>query len=422
MSRRVALVASLLLAACEPSILIGRLTIEGDAGEDAGMDADDGDADADADVDAGSDASDGDADAGDGCEPFVATHLSASEGHACAIRAGRVYCWGAGGIGELGNGELGDRGLPTPIMALGTFTGLTTMTLGTCVERSDDTLFCFGENFSGGIADGGDDYRVSPVETVTGAVSYVGGQGFMITAGAGGVLTVWGSNQYGQLGLGPASVGMPIRTETVVAGTAFTGGVAAGWHHACAIDGDAHVHCAGDNTHNAIGIPGVPGGNADVFTLVTDQLAFASVDAGYNRTCGVTTTGELYCWGLNVPTIVAGGPTSLTVPTVVPDLDLVEQISVGFDTVCVRRDGGRVYCWGDGERYALAQPTEDDLPVPTEVTPGTRYTHVSVGQDYACAIRADDAAVVCWGANEVHQLGRGDDDTTSYAPDVVCAP
>jgi len=53
--------------------------------------------------------------------------------------------------------------------------------------------------------------------------------------------------------------------------------------------------------HSAVTVP---------FTTVTiappTNLVFASVSVGYVHTCGVTTVGDAYCWGIG-PELVAGG-------------------------------------------------------------------------------------------------------------------
>lgn len=399
MNARVLGIFMLVLVGCEPAIMIGR--IAGDGGDGDTSDPIDG---------AIADASD----AGDPCSPFLATTFATGEYHVCAIDAGRLYCWGDGTNGQLGNGETFTRDLPTPLPTFDTFDMVATMNLGTCARRTDGMLVCFGENFSGALANGPSGSSATPVETITGVVAVVGGSSNVITRDATGLLTVWGDNSYGKLGLGPG-FGTTITTETPVPGSDYVA-LAAGQQHTCVTDTDGHALCTGDNVNAQLGIPG---GNRDVFTLVTNALTFDSLDAGLDRTCGITSANALYCWGANYPAVVvAGAGPELTIPTRVGTASDYERISVGFDTICALRDGGRLFCWGDGEHNALGLPDEDDRDVPTEVTPGTTYTDVSVGRNFACARRTPDGALVCFGDNDASQLGRGTD--TSRHPSVVC--
>jgi alpha-tubulin suppressor-like RCC1 family protein len=387
-------VLAFVIAGCEPTISIGRISDAGDATMDA---------------EAGVDT----------CPTaLVATHIAAGEQHACAISAGRVMCWGAGLSGQLGGGETETQLVPERIDGQDMFTDLTAMTLGTCARRSTDgMLLCFGENFAGGLANGGSNSSSTPVETITGAVELVGGQSCMLTRDAAGVLTVWGDNSYGKLGL--ALPDLAIRTETVVPAAQFMPfamHLAGGAFHTCVTDSDGYVYCAGENSHTQLGMGG---GMRDVFTRVTDTIAFDAIDAGQSTTCGVTRiTGDLYCWGKNTPVILAGEDDNVDFPTRVGALSGYTQVSVGFSAVCAIRDGGRLYCWGSGESYALGLSDTNDRDVPTEVTPGTPYSRVSVGRHFACAIRASDSVVVCFGLNDNGQLGRGAD--TSMGPAPIC--
>lgn len=408
MSTRALAAFIIMLGACEPAISIGTLAVAGDGG-DGGDDAGDaGDA---------SDANDDDAsDGGDTCTPFVVTAFAAGDYHVCAISDAKLHCWGEGTSGQLGNGETWTRTLPTPLPTFDTIDMVAAMNLGTCARRTDSMLFCFGENFTGALANGPGGSSATPVETISGVVAFAGGSSNVLTRDATGLLTVWGDNSFGKLGLGAALEDMPIRTETAVAGSnyvAMTGGNL----HTCVTDTDGHAYCAGTNTRFQLGIAG---GSRNTYTLVTNALAFDSLEAGVDRTCGITDTGALYCWGANFPdVVVAGAGPNLTIPTRVGSASDYQRVSVGFDTICALRDGGRLFCWGDGERNALGLADEDDREVPTEVTPGTTYDEISVGRDFACARRASDDALVCFGENAVSQLGRGTD--TSRAPAVVCA-
>jgi cysteine-rich repeat protein len=70
------------------------------------------------------------------------------------------------------------------------------------------------------------------------------------------------------------------------------------------------------------------------------------------------------------------------------------QLSSGDDSTCYLDDTGHVTCWGNAEDGLAA-------------VPAGIHTEVAVGRDAACALRAFDGDVRCWGANENITQGTG---------------
>ena len=77
-------------------------------------------------------------------------------------------------------------------------------------------------------------------------------------------------------------------------------------------------YCWGTNSSGELG-DGAPGWQLVRLdpVLVIGGLTWTSIDAGYDHTCGVTTTGEAYCWGYNSNNQLLGDGTTTNryVPT-----------------------------------------------------------------------------------------------------------
>lgn len=96
------------------------------------------------------------------------TQVTAGDNHTCARRAtGRLYCWGADGGGQLGDGGA-NLGQPTPTEVAGSLTDWTHVEAGgihTCARRATKRLYCWGFDGNGRLGDGGaNTSQPTPVE------------------------------------------------------------------------------------------------------------------------------------------------------------------------------------------------------------------------------------------------------------------
>jgi alpha-tubulin suppressor-like RCC1 family protein len=93
---------------------------------------------------------------------------------------------------------------------------------------------------------------------------------------------------------------------------------------------------------------------------------FASVDAGSLRTCGVTTSGQPYCWG-NGP-VGDGFNVQRRAPTLVTGGLTFASVSAAVSYSCGSTTNGNVYCWGINAFGNLGDGTSTTRLVPTLVT------------------------------------------------------
>ncbi len=182
--------------------------------------------------------------------------LTAGTFHTCALTpSGDAMCWGAGGDGALGNGSTGNENAPVPVdpTALSSVAAIAAGWYHTCALTTAGGGRCWGDNSRGQLGDGTNNGALSPTP-VTGYINFgieeISGGGFHTCAIAGGGVTCWGANNFGQLGDGGTSdSNVPVANPTL---TVQVSAIAAGFHHTCAIaSGD--VWCWGDNFYGQLG-------------------------------------------------------------------------------------------------------------------------------------------------------------------------
>ena len=142
---------------------------------------------------------------------------------------------------------------------------------------------------------------------------------------------------------------------------------------------------------------------------VTATAPVASrLTAGAGHTCAVDRHGAASCWGSNVDGQLGDGTeTAALVPRSVPGLSGVRQIAAGSYHSCALAADGAVSCWGwnvggqvgDGtNKNRLDAGSVDGLPSHR----GHRHRQLSQLR----GVRPT-ALGLCWGQNDVGQLGNG---------------
>jgi cysteine-rich repeat protein len=86
--------------------------------------------------------------------------------HSCALRRAdaQVFCWGAGGDGQLGNGDLSDRNAPTAAVGPESVFGLSAGDRHTCLRAGDGSVWCAGANDFGQLGIDLDERSTEPVQ------------------------------------------------------------------------------------------------------------------------------------------------------------------------------------------------------------------------------------------------------------------
>ena len=142
--------------------------------------------------------------------PIALTEVSSiatGDAHACALRRGRVYCWGSNEDGQLGTGRKAAEWYPAEVAFPETVYAVAVAAGGndTCVIASAGDVWCWGANGSGqvGAPPGADRPMPTPIAGLgEQAVGLAVMDDTICALLRSGVVTCWGDNRVGQLGRG----------------------------------------------------------------------------------------------------------------------------------------------------------------------------------------------------------------------------
>jgi alpha-tubulin suppressor-like RCC1 family protein len=146
-----------------------------------------------------------------------------------------------------------------------------------------------------------------------------------------------------------------------------------------------------------------------------------SVRIGTYHVCGIKTDNTLYCWGVNNNGQIGNGTsgTNVLYPAQVSgawsDVRMQDDPNPGPGQTCGIKIDGSMYCWGSNENLQGGYPTTGSSNVPRAVTFGGTWDSLAVGTYSACAIKAADKTVWCWGKDDQGERGDGGGDGGSSA-------
>jgi cysteine-rich repeat protein len=317
------------------------------------------------------------------------TQISAGGEHTCALlETGNIRCWGNNNQGQLGYGNLtniGDDDLPFVAGDVNVGAPVAHVSAGflhTCALLDSGEVRCWGSGGSGQLGYGNVNNIGDTEEPASIGVVNVGGVVTQISAGGShtcalletGNIRCWGFNLFGELGYGntnnigdnetPASAG-----DVELGGAAFQ--ISTGGNHSCAVLDTGNIRCWGvagagklgyGNT-NDIGDDETPASAGDINV----GGSVFQIAAGAVHTCALLEEGKVRCWGQGFEGSLGYGNTTdigdNELPFVAGDVNLGEPIAQLSADVhsCALLTNGSVRCWGRGLFGVLGYGDEDNI-------------------------------------------------------------
>jgi alpha-tubulin suppressor-like RCC1 family protein len=244
------------------------------------------------------------------------------------------------------------------------------------------------------------------------------------TAGLPGTAWAWGANGLGQLGNGtlvgrslPYAVSLP-------AGTTVTA-IASGWNHNLALASSGQVLSWGYNSTGQLGNGTVTDSTTPVAVSLPSGTTITAIAGGGGHSLALTSTGQVFAWGLNNYGQLGNGTTTNSSTPVAVSLPMGTTVTAiaagGFHNLALTSTG-RVLAWGSGGSGQLGNGTITDSSVPVAVGLLTVITVTALagGRNFSLALTST-GQVLAWGDNAGGQLGNGTT-ISSSTPVVVNLP
>jgi len=339
--------------------------------------------------------------------PFVASSVVSGGRHSCAIgQNGNAYCWGANDRGQVNGGVYPSWHTPQAVALTLRLVSLSAGFSHTCAisDESPAQAYCWGDTSSGRL--GAAPTRPwGPVRVpVAGGLTMVtSGSGHSCGLGQDGTAYCWGDDTWGQLGDGTLTSRAPV----AVAGSLRFVSLAAGASHTCGLTTSGQLACWGLDDHGQLGFDagyncleydyyyyyygGTPVRCALQPQIVAGAPTFIAIAAG-DGTCGLTAGGDVICYGI----------WSGTGPAQAATVSGVRFARLFPGARCGETAEGLASCWS---------PTFDTpqagVQNPLPQAGGLPLLTMAPGASHMCGILTKNSSLVCWGNNDVGQLGNG---------------
>lgn len=323
-------------------------------------------------------------------------------GHSSSVcrlnAAGAAYCWGTNTDGEVGDGTTTQRTLPTAVIGGHTFASLAKTTHGfhQCGLKSNGEAWCWGTNDAGQLGNGTQVNATSPVQVSGGLVFASLALGPLQTCGltTTSEMYCWGWGSYSQRADGEL---YSIRTTPTLVNTnglTFTS-IAVGTRSICGLTASGQAYCWGENFGGQVGNSSTIPQTQPTATSTT--LRFTKLVEAMDHVCGLTLSSSVACWGYNANGAIGNGTTiNQLAPQVVAGISGALDLASGEAHSCARTSS-TVYCWGNNNSGQVGDRSNiGPRPTPLTVGAGMSVTGFSTfARSSSCATTSTQ--MYCWG-------------------------
>ena len=362
--------------------------------------------------------------------------VAAGGGHSLGITtAGILYAWGDGTYGELGTAGGGTKSSPVLVSgpASTSWVAISAGQYHSLAITSTGLLYGWGLNGYGEVGVNSTTQINSPIlvsgPASTSWVAISAGGGFSLGITSTGKLYAWGTNAQSQLGnlSATGNKSSPVLVSGPTGASWST--IAAGESHSLAITTTGQLYAWGNQNYGELGNNlGTTNSSSPVLVSGPTGASWSTIAAGYYQSAAITTTGQLYAWGLNSSGEVGIGSTTASInsPVLVsgPASTSWSNITVGNGWMEGITTAGVLYGWGQNTsgQVGINSLTNASNPSAIYMTgPSVLWSTVAAGASHSLGITTA-GILYGWGLNTSGQLGIGVVGGIMSLPSLVSGP
>jgi alpha-tubulin suppressor-like RCC1 family protein len=382
------------------------------------------------------------------------TKISGSLGFSLGIKAdGTLWSWGSNKFGQLGLGDTLNRLKPVRVGLDSNWVEINSGIYHSIGLKSDGSILVWGSNNFFQLGDSGSNMSKSPVKVSSKLdvwLNISAGKNHTLGLKTTGTLLAWGSNAFGELGIGttsnkvsPVEINSEHNWTNIAAGNNFSlalksdgslwswgfnsngelglgnniqidkpkqigterdwVSIAAGANHSLFLKSNGTLWVSGKNDKGQLG----DGTKTDrnIPTKVKTDSNWVSIVAGQEYSFGIKSNGTLWAWGNNKDGALGLGDTiNQVVPKQVTGGNWI-SIDAGLHTMGLKSDG-TLWAWGKGTDGQLGNGKNQNELSPLKISKDTSWLAIAVGDNHSFGIKSD-GTIHSWGNNTSGQLGDG---------------
>jgi alpha-tubulin suppressor-like RCC1 family protein len=276
----------------------------------------------------------------------------------------------------------------------------------------DGSVWAWGDNTQGNVGDGTKTHRYEPVKVLDDAKDISASKNyFSVALKNDGTVWAWGSNYGGQIGLTTSD---PVTTPTQVNGLTDVVNVEAGGNFGIALKNDGTVWTWGSNAGGALG-----NGSTVVKSIVPVQVSglenVKQIGAGVFTGYALKNDGTVWAWGLNTKGELGNGGkgSQSNVPVQVENLTDIVEISVGLDYAMALKSDGTVWVWGSNDNGQLGIGKYGMQKSPVQIPTLSSIKDIEASRFGSFAIDSE-GTVWAWGRDVGNILADGTNTSETY--------
>ncbi len=329
--------------------------------------------------------------------------FSIGNAHVCAIKPDdTLWCWGDANFGALGKGTTSpDEPAPIAVPGMSDVVQVVAGSAHTCALKKDQSVWCWGDNTYGQIGDG--TASVTPVASPYHLASLTDVKRLILAGKTSHETCVlktdntvwcWGNNALGLIGTGAS--GPSISTPTHIAGLDHTVQITGGLLHRCGRKSDGTVLCWGDNGSGQLG------DNTTTPDLIPKTVpglgGVIDIEAGLYHNCALINDGTVRCWGRGDEGQLGDGASATRlVATAIPAFSSVKAVTAGHNHSCALMSDATVQCWGNNNQGQLGDGTILPQASPQAVPAFSGGNLIEAGP-YVTGVMKTNGEIWMWGS------------------------